>query len=194
LRRIDLRADARAKRPELLAIVAQIDSAQSTASVASSGMYPQLSAFADGLYGNPNQRYAFFDPQSFHFTWDVGVQLTWSPNDVLIASDTRKQLDTVTAQLKATREQVEDALVLDVVTAFTKVREEESAVISAGAQRRAAEEAYRVRLEQFHGGVATSSMLIDSESDLTLARLSDLNARVDLRIAHVQLKKSIGAL
>lgn len=189
-----LRADARAKRPELQAIVAQIDSAQSSASVASSGMYPQLSLVGDALYANPNQRWAFFDPQSFKFTWDVGAQLTWSPNDVLIASDTRKQLDTVTAQLKATREQIEDALALDVVTAFTKVREEESAVVSAGAQRRAAEEAYRVRVEQFHGGVATSSMLIDSESDLTVARLSDLNARVDLRIAHVQLKKSVGAL
>ncbi|MFI5299325.1 MAG: TolC family protein [Polyangiales bacterium] len=189
-----LRADARAKRPELQAIVAQIDSAQSSATVASSGMFPQLSAFGDALYANPNQRWAFFDPTSFKFTWDVGLQLTWSPNDVLIASDTRRQLDTVTAQLKGMREQIEDALLLDVVTAFTKVREEESAVVSAGAQRRAAEEAYRVRVEQFHGGVATSSMLIDSESDLTLARLSDLNARVDLRIAHVQLKKSVGAL
>jgi outer membrane protein TolC len=189
-----LRADARAKRPELQAIVAQIESAQSSASVATSGMFPQLSLVGDALYANPNQRWAFFDPQSFKFTWDVGAQLSWSPNDVLVASDTRKQLDTVTAQLKATREQIEDALLLDVVTAFTKVREEESAVVSAGAERRAAEEAYRVRVEQFHGGVATSSNLIDSESDLTLARLSDLNARVDLRIAHIQLKKAIGTL
>lgn len=189
-----LRADARDKRPELLALAAQLAAAEHQARIATTGMYPQVFAFADALDARTNPRWAFFDPDSFHFTWDVGVQLSWSPNDVLIASDTRRQADARTAEIQATRDEIEDALSLDVVTALTKVREEEVAVTTAGTQRRAAEEAYRERLNQFHTGLALSSAVIDAESDLTQARLTDLNARVDLRIAHLQLKKAIGAL
>ena len=39
-----------------------------------------------------------------------------------------------------------------------------------------------------------SSFLVDAESELTRARLNELNARVDLRIARVQLKKATGEL
>jgi outer membrane protein len=188
-----LRASALSNRPELKAIDAQLTAAEKTVSVAAAGMYPRLDASGNLTYQNPNTR-IFPAQEKFTATWDVSLQLSWSPNDALISSDNKKVASGNVAVLKATREQLEDAFTLDVTNAFTRVREAEAAVISTAAERRAAEEAYRVRLEQFRAGIAVSSFLIDAEADVTRARLNELNARVDLRIARVQLKKAIGEI
>ncbi len=42
-----------------------------------------LSAFADGVYANPNQR-RLPPTDQWTRTWDVGVQLTLSPNDIFV--------------------------------------------------------------------------------------------------------------
>lgn len=186
-----LKAAAYAKRPELKAIDAQIAASETNVAVVSAGMYPRFDAIGNMIYANPNQR---FIPQEekFKMTWDVSLQISWSPNDALIASDQKKAANGNVAVLKATREQIADGLALDVISAFTKVREAEASVVTTKVELRAAEEAYRVRKEQFTLGTTTSALLIDAEADVTRARLNHLNARVDLRVAKVLLKKAIG--
>lgn len=125
-------------------------------------------------------------------TWSLGLQLTWSPNDTMVASAQKKTISASTEQLKATREQVTDALILDVTNAFVKVREADASVVSTLAELRAAEDTLRVRKEQFQLGGITSTILTDAEADVTRARLNHLNARVELRIARAQLKKATG--
>ena len=186
-----LRAAAYGKRPELKAIDAQIAAAETTATIVGTGMYPRLDAIGNVIYANPNQR---FIPQEekFKMTWDVSLQLSWSPNDALIASDNKKAASGNVAVLKATRDAISDGLGLDVVTAYTRVREAEASVITTKVELRAAEEAYRVRKEQFTLGTTTSALMIDAEADVTRARLNHLNARVDLRVSKVLLKKAVG--
>ena len=188
-----LKAAAFAKRPELKAVDAQIAAVENQATVVGAMMYPRLDAIGNVTYANPNQR---FVPQSatWKATWDVSLQLSWSPNDWLIGSDNKKVATGQIAVLKATREQLADGLSLDVTTAFTKVREAEASIATTKVELRAAEEAYRVRKEQFTLGATTSALLIDAEADVTRARLNHLNARVDLRIARVQLTKATGEL
>jgi outer membrane protein len=188
-----LKAAAYQKRPELKAVDAQIAALDATSSVVAAGLYPRLDAIGNVLYANPNQR---FIPQSAEWkaTWDVSLQLSWSPNDALIASDNKKAVSGNIAVLKATKEQISDGLALDVTSAYTKVREAEASIATTKIELRAAEEAYRVRKEQFTLGTTTSALLIDAEADVTRARLNHLNARVDLRIARVLLKKSTGEL
>lgn len=188
-----LKAVAYAKRPELRAVDAQIASLDASSSVITAGLYPRLDAIGNVLYANPNQR---FIPQSQEWkaTWDVSLQLSWSPNDALIASDNKKAVNGNIAVLKATREQLADGLVLDVTSAYTKVREAEASIATTKVEVRAAEEAYRVRMEQFTLGTTTSALLIDAEAELTRAKLNHLNSRVDLRIARVLLKKATGEL
>jgi outer membrane protein len=188
-----LKATAFSKRPELKAVDAQIAAVENNANVVGAGMWPRLDAIGNVTYANPNQRFFPISPV-WRATWDVSLQLSWSPNDALIASDNKKVVSGQIAVLKATREQVADGLVLDVTTAYTKVREAEASIATTKVELRAAEEAYRVRKEQFTLGATTSALLIESEADLTRARLNHLNARVDLRIARVQLKKAIGEL
>ncbi len=186
-----LKGTALSKRPELQAIDAQIASSGETKKAISAGLYPRLDFFADFFYSKPNQRYVPAVDQ-FKPSWDLGLQLTWSPNDYLVTKDQEKQVDTNVATLKATREQIVDALGLEVISAFSKVREAEASIVATASGLRSAKEAYRVRLEQFHAGATTSALLIDTESDLTRARLQFLNAKVDLRIARANLRKAIG--
>lgn len=186
-----LKAQAFAKRPELKAVDAQIASLEKNADVVAASMYPRLDAIGNVTYANPNQR-IFPQEEKFKATWDVSLQLTWSPNDAMIAHDQKKIVSGNIGVLKATRDQITDGLALDVINAYTKVREAEASVTTTAVELRAAEEAYRVRKEQFSLGSTTSALLIDAEADVTRARLNHLNARVDLRIARVQLKKAIG--
>lgn len=186
-----LKAMAFAKRPELKAIDAQIASVESNADVVGAGMFPRLDAVGNVIYANPNQR---FIPatKEWKATWDVSLQLSWSPNDALIASDNKKAVSANIGVLKATKEQVADGLIMDVVNAYARAREADAAVVTTKVEVRAAEEAHRVRREQFALGTTTSALLIDAEADLTRARLNHLNARVDQRIARVLLRKATG--
>jgi outer membrane protein TolC len=186
-----LKASALNNRAELKAIDAQIESGEKSASVANAGIFPRLDAIGNVYYARPANR-IFPQVDEFRWNWDVTLQLTWSPNDALVANDTKNAVEAQTSELEATREQLVDAINMDVINAYTTVRTAEGSVVAAGAELRAAQEAYRVRIEQFHNGAATSSNVIDAESDLTRARLAELNARVDLRIAKAQLKKAIG--
>jgi len=186
-----LKASALSKRAELKALDAQIAVAEKSVTIATAGMYPRLDASGNYTYQNPNTR-IFPTQDKFTATWDVTLQLSWSPNDALISKDNKKVASGNVAVLRATREQLEDAFALDVTNAYARVRETEAAVIATAAERRATEEAYRVRVEQFHAGIVVSSFLIDAEADLTRARLNELNARVDVRIARVQIKKATG--
>lgn len=187
-----LKSTAFSKRPELLAIDAQLDALRASNNIVSANMYPRLDAVGNAAYSRPNQRYSFVD--EFKFTWDASIQLTWSPNDYLIGKNQKRESDANIATLKATRTQLEDALGMDVVSNYTRVKEAEAAVVSSAAERRATEEAYRVRWEQWKLNATTSSMLYDAEADVTRARLNELSARADLRIARVGLKKAIGDL
>ncbi|MGZ3453276.1 MAG: TolC family protein [Polyangiales bacterium] len=186
-----LKSDAMSKRPELKVLDAQVASAEKQTDVIAAGAYPRIDALGNFTYANPNSR---FFPQTAEWkaTWDVSLQLTWSPNDWLTTHDNKKGAQAQIAQLKASRDQIVDGLILDVTTAYTRVKEAEASIGTTATELRAAEEAYRVRKEQFALGATTSALLIDTEADLTRARLNHLNARVDLRIARVQLRKAIG--
>ncbi len=65
--------------------------------------YPRFSAFVGADYANPNQR-IFPLVDKFNFTWQAGVQLTWTLNDTLLANTTLDRLAAETNELRADRE------------------------------------------------------------------------------------------
>ena len=56
----------------------------------------------------------------------------------------------------------------------------------------AAEESYRVRQALLAAQRGTAVELVDAETELTRARITALNARVDLRVALTQLSHALG--
>jgi len=157
----------------------------------SANKLPRLSAFAQADYDNPNTR-VFPQEEKFKFTWLAGVQLTWTLNDYLISRTTDRRLAAETDQLRADRENLLRGTRIEVLAAQQAVQLAQVSLATSQKGLAAAEEGYRVRRELLNAERATAVELVDAETDLTRARITALNARVDLRVALAQLAHALG--
>lgn len=187
-----LYAQALSRRLELRALDKTAHSLSEQRRAAKAAAYPRLDAFGNAYYANPNPRYVPQQKQ-WNATWDVGVQLTWTPNDVGSAIASERSLEAQRAKVEAQKAQLGDALRAEVFDSFQAVREAEVAVQTSERGLKAAEEAYRARAELFRFGRASLLEVTDAETDLLRARLEVVNARVGLRVAKIRLGHATGA-
>jgi outer membrane protein TolC len=153
--------------------------------------YPKLSAFGTVDDARPNQR---FFPLTYEFktTWLVGLQVTWQLGDTLNAEMNRKRIIAETDELRADRENLVRGARIELLSAQQAVLLAQRALSTSQKGLAAAEEGYRVRKELLAAERATAVELVDSQTDLTRARITALNARVDLRVALTQLEHALG--
>jgi outer membrane protein TolC len=183
--------EALSSRPEIRSADANAAAAHELASAAKAQRYPVLSAFGDGILGNPNPRY--IPPSNvFNATWDLGAQVTWSPNDLITANGNIRDLETRVAAIEANKNVTRDNIEVEVTQMLQAVHEADFSIESSTRELASAQEAYRVQRELFNNGRGTSTTLADAESDLTRARLDLLNARVNARTARIRLEHALG--
>lgn len=163
---------------------------QRTAEKASN--YPRLSGFASAQYSNPNQRFFGNSDAEFNFSWAAGLQLSWTLNDTLFARTTQQRLRGETDALRADRANLDRGARVQIIAAQQSIENARTALETSKKGLAAAEEGYRVRRELLNAERATAVELVDAETELTRARIAALNARVDLRVAIVQLEHAIG--
>jgi outer membrane protein len=183
--------EALGARAEIKSADLNAAAAQKQASAARAGRYPTLSAFADGVYADPNSR-LFPQTNSFFGTWDAGAILSWSPNDILVANGSVNDFEAQAAAIQANKNNTRDTVEVEVQQDWQNVREADFAIDSSTRQLASAQEAYRVQRELFNNGRGTSATLNDAETDLTRARLTLLNAKADARIARIRLDHALG--
>lgn len=183
--------EALAKRLEIRALDETAWSLREQRRAVSAGNYPRLDAFADAAYANPNQRYV---PQEerWRATWDVGLQVTWTPNELGTSRAGASALDAQVSRLEAEKAALRDALRSEVMQSYQDVRSAQVAVDTTRRSLDAAEEGYRVRAEQYKYGRATNLELIDAEAELLRARLELIGAHLELRIARAKLEHAVG--
>ncbi len=187
----DLMKQAVARRLEFRAIDLSIQAKEKQQQSAKADGIPRLSAFAVGDYSNPNPR-IFPQKAQWDFTWQAGVQLTWSLNDTLQSSANQRRLIAETNQLRADRESLLRGTRIEVLSAEQGVQ---TALLSLQTTKKgleAAEESYRVRRELLNADRATAIELVDAETDLTRARIAAIDARINLRIALYALAHALG--
>ena len=153
--------------------------------------YPKLSAFAAVDDANPNQR-VFPQSDTYTLTWQAGAQITWALGDTLQEQQKIRGLVAETDELRADRESLLRGARIEVLSAQQAVSLAQRAFTTSQKGLEAAEESYRVRKELLSADRATAVELVDTETDLTRARIAALNARVDLRVALAQLAHAIG--
>lgn len=178
-------------RFEVKSIDANVEALHLQATVVRAGQFPRLDAVGNATYANPNQRLIPAQEKWFP-TWDVSLQLTWSPNDVLTARANGADVDSRAAQIDAQRQVLRDGIALEVTQAYQQVLEADFSVVSTQKQLASSKEAVRVARELFKAGRVTSTTLTDAETELTRARLQTVNARVDARVARVRLDHALG--
>ena len=184
-------SEAQAQRPEVKSIDKNAESARKLAEVQRAGKLPVLSGFGDLTYANPNQRRI---PQTSEWfpSWAVGAQVTWSPNDVVVAGAAGADADARATALEAQKNATRDGIELEVTQAFQGIIEADAAVVSTERQLESAVEGYRVARELFNNGRGTATTTIDAEVVLAQTRFEYLNARVDARIARIRLDHAVG--
>jgi outer membrane protein TolC len=178
-------------RYEVKSIVANAESARQTSQANKAARYPTLSAFGDAIEGNPNTRY-FPLAQTWNFTWDLGLQATWAPNDVLTANATSADFASRAAALDAQVQVTRENITVEVTQDFEQLKQAEFSLESTKRELASATEAYRVARELFNNGRGTSTTLTDAERDLFTARIDALNAAVNVRLARVRLEHGVG--
>lgn len=186
-----LKREASASRPEIQSLLLSAAAQDEQATSASAAQWPSVSASADYVYANPSPR-IFIPEQQFKGFWDVGVRVTWAPNDVFGAGAAGEEQRARAAAMRAQSAQVRDAAFLEVTQAVLAMRTADSSIGSSDAQLRAAREAYRSRRELFLFSKGTSVELADAEASLFRARLAAVSARIDQRIARVRVEHAAG--
>ena len=187
----ELYVEALRKRLELRAIERTIASLRQQRKVAKAGELPRLDAFANAYLSNPHPRYV---PQEeeWRATWDAGLQLSWSPNDLGTWSADARMVEAQRARLAVEKRALEDGLRAQVLAAHQGIQEARLAFQTTARGIKAAEEGYRVRRELLKYGRATSVEVIDAQTNLLRAQLDRINAHVDLLIARVKLDHAVG--
>lgn len=186
-----LQREALQKRLEIRALDETQHSLKKAEQVTKAGYFPRVDGFAELLYANPNQR-VFPQQEKFDLTWAAGVRATWVLNDIAATAGASAEANARTAQIAEQKAALRDALRLEVASAFSEVSKAASSIETAERQLAAAEESMRVRTELFRAGRATSVDVVDAETEVTRARLQQLNARVGALVARTRLEHAVG--
>ncbi|HLT36808.1 MAG TPA: TolC family protein, partial [Enhygromyxa sp.] len=154
---------------------------------------PRLDGFAEATYANPNQRFFPLEPV-FNGSWSAGVSLTWVMNDAIQASAKVKELEANQRGLDAQREALRRGVAMEVAVAYA---ERQSVLAELQYIERATEsaaEGYRVAVDLYQVGDATTTDILEAEYEQVDATLRNINAKIDLRIANLKLLYATGRL
>jgi outer membrane protein TolC len=174
------------QRPELKALALQTRAYDKQVAVARSRAYPRLDASFQTQLANPNARY-FPQEDEFHSTWQVGVQLSFSPTDAFNGSSDAAAARAKAAASEAQEKELLDAVRTEVTDAVLSQRNAVAALVSSAQRVKAAETSYRARHELFLVDKATTVELTEAQTELFHARLDDARAKVAIRLARVRL-------
>ena len=179
------------QQPELRALGATVQALDASVGVARAGWLPDVRLQGTYYYARPNP---FIVPQedAFAGTWEAGVALSM---DLWTWGRTRAQVDQAQAERRranAQREDLRQAVRLDVTRQVLAVRRAVEAVQVTEQGRREAEAAYRNLQAQFQQGVALTAELLAAEATFRRAELRHAEARADYAIARAALRRALG--
>ncbi len=185
--------EAEQQRYEMKAFASSTESLEYAIKTTRAGYYPRLDGFAEATYANPNQR--FFPLEAvFNGSWSAGVSLTFVINEAITTSAKVKQLQANERQLEAQREALRRGLAMEVAAAYA---ERQSVLAELEYIERATEsaaEGYRVAVDLYQVGDATTTDILDAEYERVDATLRNINAKIDLRIANLKVLYATGRL
>jgi outer membrane protein len=184
-------AQAMQNRLELKAIDAQARALGHGEDAVRASRWPRLDAVADFTYANPNPR--FFPPtQEWNESWSLGVVASLNLEDPFMSAARGDEIAAQTESVRGQRRGIEAAITNEVVSAQLDIGKAMAALHASETSVRAAEESYRARADLFRVGRATSTELIDAETELLSAKLAATNARIDWVVSAERLGYAVG--
>jgi outer membrane protein TolC len=182
--------NANNNRYELKSMDRAADSMARAESVIRKGQLPRVDGMADFVYANPNQRYLFL--VAWKPSWDVGLAATWNINEIFTSGSSGNEMAAKRQALEANRKAMAKGIRMEVAGAYTDTRKSAAALESAKRGAESAQAAYDTEVELFKVGKATTTELIDAESELVNALLALISSHVNIRIAETKLARAVG--
>jgi outer membrane protein TolC len=183
--------EALGRRLEVRAVELNAKALHHGASAQRAGELPRIEAVGDYTYANPNPKW--FPPvAAWHSTWSAGVQATWTIGDTFLNA---AQANETEANARATEEQrrnLRAAVAQEVLSAYLDLNRARAGLETQRAALEAAREAYRVTTDLFRAGRATGTDVIEAQRVLLDAAVGDVDARIDLTIAAINLNHATG--
>jgi outer membrane protein TolC len=186
-------AEAQTDRLEIKALRTSRQGIDQGIKTTRAGYYPRLDGFADATYANPNQRFFPLEPV-WNGSWAAGFRVSYSIGDAIKTSAQIDELEATRRQLDANQDQLERGLALEVAAAWAE-RESAAAALQYTEQARvSAAEGYRVAVDLFQVGEATTTDILDAEYEQVSSTLSAINTKIDLKIANLKLEYATGRM
>lgn len=191
--RASLVALAEQERPEIQLMDSLVDVHRHSAAAQRGAALPHLAVVGNLTYANPNQRVV--PPTGEYFaTWDATVALSWSPNESIKRGNAASQSRTDMIKAEADRETLMRSLDVQVASALSGLESSALMARASSEQATAAEAAFDAQSDLLEAGSATSTETLQAEASARRARHAELQARIDLILADVELKYALGTL
>ncbi|HSY74567.1 MAG TPA: TolC family protein [Dongiaceae bacterium] len=182
---------ALAKRSELLALRKTEELQQLNITSAKSGYKPNLSVFAGYGWGNAQ----FTAPVTLDHDisgWNAGAQLQWDIFDGLLTHGKVTQAKALYDKSKNDLTDQSRQIELEVRTAYSGFIEAKEVLDSQEKVQEEADEALREAKARADAGTGTQLDVLDSETALTQARTTQIQALHDYDTARAKLQRAIG--
>ena len=183
-------AQARAmqSRPELGSAREQIAAADNNRKAAWDRYLPDVRAVAQWNHLTHVQPFA---PEDEYF---VGLTANWTVWDWLATHHGVEEAEHAKSRATITAGALADQVKLDVRKRWLDARSAFDSLDAVKTQQQAAEEALRLQKVRFDAAAATTTDVLDAETDAARARLAAAIARYDYYLALVALARSVGDL
>jgi outer membrane protein len=185
--------EARANRYEMKAFASSTESLEYGLRTTRAGYYPRLDGFAEVTYANPNQRF-FPLEQVFNASWSAGVSMSFVINEAIKTSADVKRLEANQRSLEAQREMLARGLALEVAYAHAERQSGLGEMQHIERATASAVEGYRVAVDLYQVGDATTTDILDAEYEQVSATLNEINTKIGLRLANINLLYALGRL
>lgn len=184
----DAVATAADKRPDLRAATFRAAQAESGAAASKAALIPTVAAI--GTYQHAEGGGVLAEKDSAF----VGLTLQWNVWDwgTTFQSYKAAELQAVQAEMAAAR--AVDRVRVEVAAAASDAQSAYQALAVVRVGLAAAEEAFRIQNDRFNEGVATTTDLLDAQTEVTQARLGYASARYSYFRALASLARATGQL
>lgn len=187
----DLLAAAKVSRSDRKALDDRVAAAALRGEAAAAGKRPTVAVGGGFDYARPNPRIFPRKPE-WNTSWDASINVSLPLFD-------GGRTDAETAEAAANRKALEarlaefdTMLALELRQRLTEIETSRAAISAADDTIRAATEARRVVNERFAAGVATSTDVLDAQTDIVRAGLDRTQAIAALRTAQAGLDRAVG--
>jgi outer membrane protein TolC len=181
-------ATARAQRPDLLRLGKLESAAQEGVFARRANYYPTVAAF--GSYGW--QQSVVPSPKSSVDGWTVGLQSQWNIFDGRATAGRVAQARSLLEQTKLTLAETQLAVDVDVRRAISIFQQSTELAEASKKVIEQAEESLRLANARFGAGTATQLDVLQAQTDLTTARLNQLQAYYSYNVSVASTRRAMG--